>query len=88
MGYFSNGTEGEMYEAKYCRRCLHYETDPDWEGHPEACCPVWLIHLMFNYEQLKNKDLETTLSLLIPKDGVYNGQCTMFKEVSDDSTPE
>ena len=25
MAYFANGTEGEMYEAKYCRRCIPRE---------------------------------------------------------------
>ena len=23
MGYFSNGTEGELYQERWCSRCLH-----------------------------------------------------------------
>ena len=33
MGYFSNGTEGMMYEEEYCDKC--------WHGGDNACA-VWL----------------------------------------------
>ncbi len=36
MGYFANGTEGDIYEARYCARCIH-RGDPDGPG-----CPVML----------------------------------------------
>lgn len=72
MGYFSNGTEGMDYQARFCDRCWH-DLNRD--------CPVWLAHLMYNYEQLRdNAELEKVLELLIPRtaDRLYNEQCKMF----------
>ncbi len=75
MGYFSNGAEGMDYEARYCRRCVHYGPE-DGPG-----CPVWLAHLLHNYEEC-NKP-ESILHLLIPlaADGT-NEQCALFLEGS------
>lgn len=72
MGYFSNGTEGEMYEARYCRRCLH-NGPPDGPG-----CPIMLLHLIHNYDEC-NKD-DSFLHVLIPRSKYHlgNEQCTMF----------
>lgn len=77
MAYFSNGSEGEFYEANICAHCVH---GPDVEDG----CAVWLVHLMFNYEQNTNPDLATTLELLIPRANLpgYNEFCTMFHPVS------
>lgn len=73
MGYFSNGTEGEMYEAEYCSRCIHQKPD-------EGGCAIWLAHMLHNYEECNKKD--SILHLLIPraKDGPWNDQCRMFVE--------
>lgn len=74
MGYFANGTEGMAYEEHYCRRCIH---DGPEEG---PGCPVWLAHLLYNYDECNNED--SILHLLIPrsKDGLNNLECTMFVE--------
>jgi hypothetical protein len=73
MGYFSNGSEGMDYEATYCERCIHFGPE---EG---PGCPVWLAHLIHNYDEC-NKE-ESILHILIPRaaDG-SNEQCTMFVE--------
>jgi len=67
MGYFSNGTEGEVYGEQYCSRCVHGQK-----------CPVMLLHLLHNYDECNNE--ESMLHVLIPrsKDGVGNEQCAMF----------
>jgi hypothetical protein len=67
------------YEERYCSRCVHH-TDPDDGG-----CPVFLAHLLHNYEECNNED--SILHLLIPrrKDGLGNEQCAMFYE--DKSKP-
>lgn len=66
MGYFSNGTEGESYEERYCERCKHYDG-----------CTVWLAHMIHNYDECNNKD--SILHLLIPRgERGGNAQCTMF----------
>jgi hypothetical protein len=68
MGYFSNGSEGEWYEAKYCDKC-HHNINGD--------CPVMLAHLIHNYEECNNK--HSILHLLIPRDeNGYNMECKMF----------
>lgn len=67
MGYFSNGTEGEIYQEDFCFKCVH---DQDQN------CRVWLAHLLYNYS-FQEKSM---LDLLIPrsKDGLSNDKCTMF----------
>jgi len=77
MGYFPNGDAGIYYEAKYCEKCIHYGDPPDDGG-----CPVWLMHLLWNYDQTDNQEIADMLSLFIPRseDGLDNKQCTMFVE--------
>lgn len=67
MGYFSNGTEGMLYEEEWCDRCTHQEG-----------CAVWMAHLIHNYDECNKKD--SILHMLIPrkKDGLGNEQCRMF----------
>lgn len=67
MAYFSNGTEGDMYCAQWCDKCLHQE----------AGCTVWLLHMLHNYEECNNKD--SFLHKLIPirEDG-FADECSMF----------
>ena len=71
MAYFSNGSEGTQYEHDFCSRCVHYDG-----------CPVWGLHLLWNYEQDGNPDKEEALSMLIPRsqDELDNEECKMFYE--------
>ena len=69
MGYFSNGTEGELYREKYCDRCLH-DISQD--------CPIWNLHLEHNYKECNNED--SFLHHLIPREGIDNLQCKLFVE--------
>lgn len=73
MGYFSNGTEGEAYEARYCSRCIH-QNGPDGDGG----CAVWLLHMLHNYDECNKED--SFLHTLIPRHGTTNGRCAMFCE--------
>lgn len=68
MGYFSNGTAGEIYMCKWCQNCAHLD-DP---------CMVWGAHLSRNYEDCNDEN--SILHLLIPRseDKLSNKQCTMF----------
>ncbi|MDR6818453.1 hypothetical protein J2X76_003630 [Neorhizobium sp. 2083] len=65
MAYFSNGTEGMMYEEKFCDRCLHQEG-----------CPVWDAHLLYSYRDCNDEG--SILHMLIPRDGAGNARCRMF----------
>jgi len=68
MGYFSNGTEGDMYEAEWCNNCVHYDQ-----------CAVWLLHMLHNYDECNNGN--SFLHVLIPRDSNgRNLKCEMFCE--------
>lgn len=72
MGYFSNGTEGMLYEEKWCDNCIH-----------QVDCPVWSIHLEWSYELCNKKDDpgKQMLDEFIPIDeNGRNQECTMFVE--------
>jgi hypothetical protein len=80
MAYFSNGTEGLMYEEKYCNNCVHF-TDAGGEVY---ACAVLELHYEFNYEQggktKLGKAIKQVLETLIPtkKDGLFADECKMF----------
>ena len=69
MGYFSNGTEGEMYEEEYCSKCIH-------ERPGVETCAVLQAHLIYNYDECNKKD--SILHMLIPRDGCENLKCKMY----------
>jgi hypothetical protein len=73
MGYFSNGTEGLMYEEEYCVNCIHGQSE---DGI--VTCPIWDMQYNYNYEECNKPD--SLLHELIPrgKDGLFNEQCVMF----------
>lgn len=81
MGYFSNGTEGERYEAQYCVRCIHQNMD-------DGGCAVWHAHMLYNYRDCNDED--SILHLLIPlkKEGIGNEQCAMFHEDKNKPHPD
>lgn len=77
MGYFSNGTEGDLYEAQYCARCVHNEDDPEKPG-----CPVMLAHVLYAYEECNSTSTaKHILDELIPYEKGFNRQCAMFVTV-------
>ena len=72
MAYFSNGTEGRAYMARFCVHCVHDEP---------GGCPIIGLHLLHNYEECNKPD--SFLHVLIPRSvNGSNEQCTMFVEVT------
>jgi len=67
MAYFANGTEGMT---------LHEQCD-DCHLPDDAPCPVLLVHLEYNYEQVGNELARKIMLDLVDKDG----QCLMRKEI-------
>ena len=89
MGYFSNGSEGDRYEARYCHRCINWRDKHDGRG---AGCPVWDIHFVYNYDQFPEHaktdaarshaaTIRAILASLIPMpEGCSsNAECRMFR---------
>lgn len=80
MGYFSNGSEGLDYEARYCSRCVH-------ESEDKETCPVLTLHMIWNYDACGDspeaKAKKKALDTLIPREGIGNGQCSMFMAARD-----
>ncbi len=72
MAYFSNGTEGMIYQTDYCDRCRNYQ------GGDAPGCPIWDLHLLHQGEV----DWQPVLDKLIPRtpDGLGNEQCETFVE--------
>ena len=71
MGYFSNGTEGMIYEDTYCVKCVNYRDLDD--GRSEGC-PVWDAHHLFDMKG----DTGEVLDFFIERNGIKNEQCKMF----------
>jgi len=74
MGYFSNGTEGMLYQEEYCAHCEHDKNED---------CPVWGLHLLYSYKLCNSPD--NWLDVLIPrnKEECYNEKCRMFIEETE-----
>lgn len=77
MGYFPNGTSGDIYYEMYCSKCVHEDTERE-----AAMCPIWLWHMVDNYKECNNE--KSYLHKVIPrsKDDLDNEQCVMFLERS------
>lgn len=82
MGYFSNGTEAECYQANVCDGCVHNKS-PERGG-----CAVWEAHFLHNYEECNKED--SILNILIPrtKDGIGNETCKMFHASDPNRCPD
>ena len=80
MAYFPNGSSGDAYMVKWCCLCRNWRDLDDGRG---PGCPVWDLHMVHNYDAVKNKDLKRTLNSFIPtnKEG-YPEKCTMFFQIA------
>jgi len=65
MAYFSNGTEGMVFDLQ-CERCKY----------GKKACPIAYVQIIYNYESCNNKIASNILDKLVQNDGV----CTMFNE--------
>jgi hypothetical protein len=97
MGYFSNGTEGEIFEEQWCANCRHSDISGGREIGVDPPCPVWFAHQLYAYE-LCNEDEhpgKVILDLLIPRKTVKASdgfdlpvnECAMFAPTVESVTP-
>ncbi len=69
MAYFSNGSEGMLFDEQ-CLQCKYGEN----------YCPIAYVQVQFNYEACNNKTARAILDHLVNN----NGDCAMFKEFKND----
>lgn len=76
MAYFSNGTEGEMYQDDYCMKCKNWRDRKDGRGEG---CPIWDLHVLYAYDECNGKgNAKDMLDTLIPMKELYADECSMF----------
>ena len=69
MAYFSNSTEGSVFEYQ-CSLCKYGETN----------CPIAFVQEVYNYDACNNEVARKILDSLVAD----NGECSMFKEFKKD----
>jgi len=71
MAYFSNGTEGAVFEDQ-CAKCKYGQLP----------CPIAFVQMEYNYEQHNDKTGTTTklLNELVKDDG----SCSIYEAFKDD----
>jgi len=77
MAYFPNGSAAEYYMAKYCFQCKNWKLrkDDEVEG-----CPVIDVHLIGNYDQCENEEIQGLLERLWPsKENGDPDICSMYE---------
>lgn len=75
MAYFSNGTSGEIFQELWCSRCIH-DVNQD--------CPVWLLHLIYNYKDEFKVILDTLIT-----DDIHDPRCKLFHQATkEESIPK
>jgi len=73
MAYFSNGTEGMVFDYQ-CSICKYGEQN----------CPIALVQEVYNYDACNNVVARKILDTLVAD----NGECAMFKEFKKDFTKQ
>lgn len=69
MAYFSNGSEGECFDAQ-CGRCK-YGQQP---------CPIAAIQMNYNYDQVGNDLAREIMTELVSA----NGTCAVYEMAKED----
>lgn len=78
MGYFSNGTEGELFKERYCYGCQNLKEDEEFGGD---YCPILDLHLLWNYDAVGcNADQTKKMALdhFIRRDKNGDQSCQMY----------
>lgn len=69
MAYFSNGSEGELFDDQ-CSKCKYGQ-------HP---CPIAEVQMLYNYNACGNDIATKILDTLVKQ----NGTCTMWEMAKSD----
>ena len=69
MAYFSNGSEGAVFDEQ-CSMCKYGDSP----------CPIFWVQIEYNYEACNNETARKILNDLVKDDGT----CEMFKQFKED----
>lgn len=69
MAYFSNGSEGMVFDEQ-CAKCKY----------GDKTCPIALVQITYNYEAVNNDVATNILDTLVKQDGT----CTMWELAKKD----
>jgi hypothetical protein len=87
VGIFANGTEGQLYQEKYCfegadgNYCVNFKDRDDGLG---LGCPVWDMHLFYN----GNEEWADICDYLIPVVDGENKKCIWHNRLLNVDTEE
>lgn len=73
MAYFSNGTEGSVFDHQ-CSLCKYGEEN----------CPIAMVQLDYNYSACNNATAQGILNMLVRNDGTCEMYETFKKDLSID----
>ena len=77
MAYFSNSSEGEVFDDQ-CARCKYGELP----------CPIALVQVMYNYDACGNKVATDILNDLVTPDGVCVMRKIFKKDLATDGSKQ
>ena len=77
MGYFSNGSQGEIFREEWCHRCEAWGRDVRAVESDTAGCAIMDVHFFYAYGA--EGDAKKILDMLITR-GEDGQQCQMFSE--------
>ena len=69
MAYFSNGSEGAVFDEQ-CSMCKYGDRP----------CPIFWVQIEYNYDACNNETARKILDDLVKDDGT----CEMFKQFKED----
>jgi len=69
MAYFSNGSEGAVFDEQ-CSMCKYGDRP----------CPIFWVQIEYNYDACNNETARKILNDLVKDDGT----CEMFKQFKED----
>lgn len=77
MAYFSNSTEGEIFEQQ-CSKCKYGEAE----------CPIQLAQLSYNYDAVGNETATGILNILVNENGVCMMRKLFKKDLATDGSTQ
>ena len=77
MAYFSNSTEGEVFDAQ-CEKCKY----------GQEACPIALAQMNFNYEAVNNQVATSILNTIVNEKGICQMRETFKKDFATDGSKQ